>query len=130
MNDTKTSKRIKHSVAVLVRKGDKILTVRRPDDDVELPGIWGLPAGAYRTGETLETIVERIGRDKLGIELRSLDVLVRGRQNRADYTLEMELVEAEMDGIPSHSEWRWALPGVLQGGQERGSLCCDLALSI
>ena len=130
MNDTKPPKRIKHSVAVLVRKGDSILTVRRPDNDDELPGIWGLPAGSYGPGETLEHLVERIGRNKLGVELRPLDILAQGSQDRANYSLEMALVEAEMVGIPHQGEWRWALPGMLKEGQGRGSLCCDLALGL
>ncbi len=130
MNGTSPSKPIKHSVAVLVRKGDEILTVRRPDDDDELPGIWGLPAGTYGPGETLEALVKRIGRDKLGVDLWPLDVLAEGSQNRANYSLEMALVEAEMVGVPRQAEWRWALPGALKVGQGRGSLCCDLALGL
>jgi len=130
MNDTRESNRIKHSVAVLVRNGDEILTVRRPDNDDELAGIWGLPAGTYGPDETLETLVKRIGRDKLGVELRSLGVLARGSQDRTDYSLEMALVEAEMRGVPRQVEWRWAVPEALKAGQVRGSLCCDLALGL
>ena len=130
MSDTSPSKRIKQSVAALVRDGGSILTVRRPDNDDELAGIWGLPAGTYGPGETLELLVERIGRDKLGVDLRPLKVLARGSQNRANYCLEMALVEAAMVGIPHQGEWRWALPGVLKEGQGRGSLCCDLALGL
>ncbi len=130
MIDATPTKRTKRSVAVLVRKGDNVLTVRRPDDDDELPGIWGLPAGTYRQGETLETLVERIGRDKLGVDLRPLEVLVRGSQERTNYILNMELVETEMDGFPHRCQWRWALPDALKLGQGRGSLCCDLALSL
>ena len=59
----------KRSVALIIRNGDRILTVRRPDDDEELPGIWGLPAGSFEGTETLEDVVVRIGRDKLGVEL-------------------------------------------------------------
>lgn len=130
MNDIKPPKRIKHSVAVLVRNGDEILTIRRPDNDDELPGIWGLPAGTYREGEPLEALVERIGHDKLGVDLRVLDVLARGIQDRANYCLEMALVEAAMGGIPNQATWRWASPDVLKEGQERGSFCCDLALGL
>ena len=39
---------VKHSVAVMVVRGDEILVIRRPPDDDELPGVWGLPAGTIR----------------------------------------------------------------------------------
>ena len=35
---------VKHSVAVMIFNGDEVLSVRRPDDDDELPGVWGLQA--------------------------------------------------------------------------------------
>ncbi len=130
MSETGQSKKIKRSVAVLVRNDGNILTVRRRDDDDELPGIWGLPAGTYRQGETLDTLVERIGRDRLGVGFKLLNVLVHGTQDRANYRLEMDLVEAAMDGLPFQTEWRWDLPDALKSGQEQGSLCCDLALGV
>ena len=30
---------LKHSIAVVIRNGDKVLSIRRPDNDDELPGI-------------------------------------------------------------------------------------------
>ncbi len=130
MTDSKHRKSVKHSVAVLVRQNDNILTVRRPDEEEDLPGIWGLPAGSYREGETLNDLVQRIGRDKLGVELQPIRILARGRQERAEYVLEMELVEGRMDGVPTPPEWLWGLPDSLREGQRQGSLCCDLALGL
>src|SRR5690242_1964800 len=46
----------KRSVAVLIRSGDRILATRRSDNDDELPGIWGLPAGSFRNAETLDDL--------------------------------------------------------------------------
>src|SRR5215510_2287170 len=40
---------VKHSIAVMVFKGNQVLSVRRSNLDDELPGIWGLPAGTFRT---------------------------------------------------------------------------------
>ena len=130
MTDSKHPKSVKHSVAVLVRQNDNILTVRRPDEEEDLPGIWGLPAGSYREGETLNDLVQRIGRDKLGVELQPIRTLARGRQERAEYVLEMELVEGRMDGVPTPPEWLWGLPDALREGQRQGSLCCDLVLGL
>jgi len=120
---------VKHSVAVLVRNGDRILAIRRPDDDDELPGIWGLPAGSFRGFETLETLIRRIGRDKLGVFLTPQQKLAAGAQDRERYRLEMELWETQMEGTPREGEWKWTTLETLRNGSEQGSLCCCLALS-
>jgi len=119
---------VKHSVAVLITEGSQILAIRRPDDDDELPGIWGLPAGTARGSEGPQDVVERIGREKLSVTLVPLRLLASGFQDRAKYRLEMELWEALMDGIPKYAEWRWAPLDLLRPGMEAGSLCCELAI--
>lgn len=118
----------KHSVAVLVRNGDRILAIRRPDDDDELPGIWGLPAGSFRDSETLEDLIHRIGLDKLGVSLSPIRKLADGAQDRERYRLEMELWEVEMEGAPGKAQWQWTALETLQQGSDQGSLCCRLAL--
>ena len=85
---------VKRSIAVMIFQGDKVLSVRRPDDDDELPGIWGLPAGTLRPSETIEDLISRIGGDKLGVKLTPLRKITSGRQMRPLYLLEMELWEA------------------------------------
>jgi 8-oxo-dGTP diphosphatase len=120
---------VKHSVAVLVREGDRILAIRRPDEDDELPGIWGLPAGSFRNGETLDDLIHRIGRDKLGVQLTPARKLAAGSQQRARYRLEMELWEATIEGTPGGTHWQWTMLETLAAGSEQGSLCCRLALS-
>ncbi len=122
-------RRVKHSVAVLIRNGDRILALRRQDDDDELPGIWGLPAGSYRAGETLEDLIRRIGRDKLAVGLTPKRRIAGDAQDRERYRLEMELWEAEMEGAPAAGEWKWTTQETLVHGNEQGSLCCRLALS-
>lgn len=121
-------KPVKHSVAVVIRNSDLVLSIRRPDDDDELPGIWGLPAGTYREGELVQDVIVRIGRDKLSVRLIPIRILISGDQERPRYHLEMELWEVAMEGIPSYPEWRWARFDVLQPGADSGSLCCELAL--
>jgi 8-oxo-dGTP diphosphatase len=119
---------VKHSVAVMVLHGDQVLAIRRPENDDELPGIWGLPAGTFRPGETLEGLIMRIGRDKLGVQLMPVRHLASGKQNRSKYRLEMELWEASMEGIPTVPQWQWASLDMLRPGMEAGSLCCELAI--
>ena len=121
---------VKHSIAVLILKGDEILAVCRPDNDDELPCIWGLPAGTCRDSETAEYIISRIGHDKLGAKLVPVRRRVAGTQTRSRYRLEMELWEAAMEGIPTYPVWQWAQPNLLRAGAAAGSLCCELALQI
>jgi ADP-ribose pyrophosphatase YjhB (NUDIX family) len=122
------SKPRKHSIAVVISKDDSILTIRRPDDDDELPGIWGLPAGTCRGDETVQEVIRRIGREKLGVELTSERRLASGNQERSSYLLYMELWEASMTGTPNHPNWRWAAADFLRPGAAAGSFCCELAL--
>jgi 8-oxo-dGTP diphosphatase len=119
---------VKHSVAVMIQRDDQILAIRRPDDDDELPGIWGLPAGTCRSGETVEQVIRRVGRDKLGVTLEPTRKIAFGSQDRPAYKLEMELWEASMDGTPSYREWKWSPVDLLAAGADRGSLCCQLAI--
>jgi ADP-ribose pyrophosphatase YjhB (NUDIX family) len=119
---------VKHSIAVAIFSGDKVLSVRRPDDDDELPGVWGLPAGTLRAGESTNDLIQRIGRDKLGVKLTPIRHITSGKQKRPTYLLEMELWEAAVDGTPSHREWRWSAIESLQAGAAAGSLCCELAI--
>ena len=122
------SKPIKHSVALLIRNGDRLLALRRPDDDDELPGIWGLPAGSFRHSETLGDLIRRIGQEKLGVRLSPVQKIAEGVRDRPAYRLEMELWEAAMDGQPIVSNWQWASRELLKPGRDSGSLCCTLAL--
>jgi ADP-ribose pyrophosphatase YjhB (NUDIX family) len=121
---------VKRSVAVAVFNGEQVLSVRRPDEDDELPGVWGLPAGTLKAGETTEDLIKRIGREKLGAELKPIRRINAGKQMRPQYLLEMELWEAAMEGslYPSHPQWRWASIESLRESAEAGSLCCELAV--
>jgi len=120
-------KPIKRSVAVLIRKGDLILSVRRADNDDELPGVWGLPAGSFRESESLADLIARIGQQKLGVVLTPIRKIAEGTQDRPGYQLQMELWEVAMRGGPQHPAFQWAAIEVLEAGMNQGSLCCELA---
>jgi 8-oxo-dGTP diphosphatase len=115
----------------------RILAVRRPPDDPDLPDAWGLPAGRVRPEESLQAAAVRVGREKLGVEIEGVAPLRRGSTPRPDYRLEMDLVRARIAsgepvvpqpgaGVTQYSAWRWADPGVLEAAAARGSLCCRL----
>lgn len=122
-------------------RSGRVLLVRRPLDDADLPGVWGLPAGSPREGESDEEAVLRAGREKLGVELDVGGELRRGITERTGYRLEMGLFEAQIaagePAIPQpHSEvtqyidWRWGEPEELRPAAERGSLCSRLYLAV
>jgi ADP-ribose pyrophosphatase YjhB (NUDIX family) len=131
---------IKRSVAVVVRRegDDRFLVVQRPHDDEELPGVWGLPAASLRPDETLAGIVARIGREKLGVELRAGRVIGELAADRSGYRLVLTDVEATIiAGEPDitlattdatrYLAQRWAEDvEVLRDGAARGSLCCRI----
>lgn len=141
-------KPVKQSVAVVVRVArwarvaadtPTFLAVRRPPDDDELPGVWGLPAASLRQGEDWEAAVRRVGREKLGVELEPVAELGKGRLQRPSYLLQMKLYEARIvEGEPSvpqeapsvtqYVDWEWSSPRRLLDGARRGSLCSRLYL--
>lgn len=114
----------------MVVRGDEILAIRRPPDDDELPDVWGLPAGTIRGAETVDELIQRIGRDKLGVRLTRARKVASGVADRPKYRLEMDLWEVSMEGTPTYPEWRWASVELLRPGMAAGSLCCRLAISI
>ena len=139
------SKPIRKSVAlVLVKEDDpsKVLLVRRPQDDEEFPGMWGLPATLLRNGETCEEVARRIGVEKLGVEVRVGGLISSGKQERCGYILEMDLYDARLDGsvvslpvsptagrdVTLYTSWRWGDPAELNDSARQGSLCSQLLL--
>ena len=136
------SKPVKESVAVVIRKPrrpDAVLTVLRPSDDEELPNTWGLPAGSLQPGESWEAAVRRVGRDKLGVQLKPGAELQRGDLERRDYVLSMRLYEAAIEkgqplvpqageGVTQYTSWKWGSAEDLKPAAQRDSLCSQLYL--
>ncbi|WP_423930267.1 DNA mismatch repair protein MutT [Candidatus Palauibacter sp.] len=143
----------RHAIALIIEQpgrpgapeaadgGPRWLTVRRPDDDPDLPGVWGLPAGSHAEGETDDALVRRIGRDKLGVKTVDLGPLSDGFVDRDGYRLSLRLHAARLvsgephvpqpvSGVTQYSDWNWQAPAALRDGAERGSLCCRLALAL
>jgi ADP-ribose pyrophosphatase YjhB (NUDIX family) len=132
----------KQSVAVIIRKPDepdRILTVLRPANDEDLPNVWGLPAATLRPGEEWNAAIERVGLEKLGVQLKPGNQLESGALERRDYRLQMRLYEAQiMKGTPfvpqpdgastQYAKWKWGTVEDLQPAAQRGSLCCRLYL--
>lgn len=119
--------------------GPRLLAVRRPPDDEDLPGAWGLPAASLRSDETWEEAVARAGRGKLGVELEAGEALREGELDREAYRLRMRLYRAEIlagepdvdqpaEGVTRYVAWAWSRPARLGAAAARGSLCSRLCL--
>ena len=132
----------KRSVSFVIRDprdATRVLAVRRPADDDDLPNAWGLPAGSLREGESWEDAVHRAGHDKLGVHLVVGGVLEEGELERAGYTLHMRLYEARIvagepavpqptPGVTQYAALDWARAERFAPAAEAGSLCCRLYL--
>jgi ADP-ribose pyrophosphatase YjhB (NUDIX family) len=145
-------KRIKRSVAVVVRKGGspadgespvggEFLIVRRPDDPGDpLAGVWGLPAVTLRDGEDERAAVVRAGRVKLGVELAAGARIGEKTADRGGYVLCLADYEATiLDGVPAVPQPDESMTqytacqytadlGTLTQAAARGSLCAQLFL--
>ena len=107
-----------------------LLLVRRPDDDEDLPGVWGLPAVSLAPGESEEQAVRRAGRDKLGVELDPVEPLGR-EQTMTDWRVRIVSGEPAVPQPGAHTQYvelRFGEPSELVPGARAGSLCCRALL--
>lgn len=140
----KPGTRVKHSVALVIRHPtapQRILLVRRPLDDEDLPGAWGLPAASLRANESWTDAVERSANDKLGVRVAPGALLNEGRTPRPGYELYMRLYAAQLlkgepdlhqpeRGVTRYIDWRWGEAAELVPAAQRGSLCSRLYLEV
>jgi methylated-DNA-protein-cysteine methyltransferase-like protein len=138
----KTAPRTTQSVALAISRpgrSRKLIIVRRPPDDPDLPDAWGLPAASLRPGETWDAAAFRAARDKLGIAIDVGPEINRGSTRRHRTRLEMRLFRATLRagkphvpqpvrGVTQYAAWRWDTADALRPAADRGSLCCRLAL--
>jgi ADP-ribose pyrophosphatase YjhB (NUDIX family) len=133
---------LKQSIALAITPPDRpaaVLIVQRPADDEDLPAVWGLPAASLLAGESVEHAVQRIGRDKLGVELGIGAVLEHGATHRSAYLLDMRVIAAvitggephapqPVSGVTQYQAWRWGTATDLEPAAAAGSLCSQLYL--
>jgi ADP-ribose pyrophosphatase YjhB (NUDIX family) len=131
---------VKRSVSLAIHdRGGRVLLVRRPPDDDDLPLAWGLPAASLAAGESWEDAVTRAARDKLGVPVEPGRVLAEGHLDRDRYRLEMRLFEARIlhghpavpqaaPGVTQYVDWRWGSAPDLVPAADAGSLCSKLYL--
>jgi 8-oxo-dGTP diphosphatase len=117
-------------VSLVIETPDGLLLVLRPDDDDDLPGVWGLPAASLADGESAEAAVQRAGREKLGVEVRPLE-RVGSDGPMTDFRAEI------VTGVPSvphegrgtqYAELRYGGLADLLPAARQGSLCSRVLL--
>jgi 8-oxo-dGTP diphosphatase len=135
-------KRVKESVAVVIRNqtGDFLVT-RRPDDPGdELAGAWGFPAVTRRSGEPERAAAERIGPLKLGVTLSVGAKLGERADDRGEYLLRLSDYDASIvagspsvpqpdDSVTQYVAYEFTSdPAVLVAAARRGSVCSQIFL--
>ena len=107
-----------------------LLLVRRPDDDEDLPGVWGLPAVSLQPGESEEEAVRRAGRDKLGVEVEPIERVGRER-TMTDWKVRIVAREPAVPQAGPHTQYtelRFGEPADLVPAARQGSLCSRVLL--
>jgi hypothetical protein len=107
-----------------------LLLVRRPDDDEDLPGVWGLPAVSLADGESEDEAVRRAGRDKLGVEVEPVGRVGRER-TMTDWEARILSGEPAVPQPGAHTQYtelRFGEPFELVPAAREGSLCCRVLL--
>ena len=117
-------------MSLVIEDGARVLLVRRPDDDADLPGVWGLPAASLAEDESPEEAVRRAGREKLGVDVRPLEP-VGSDGSMTDFRADIVTgVPAVQQGGPNtqYAELRWGRPADLVPAARQGSLCSRVLL--
>jgi len=107
-----------------------LLLVRRPDDDEDLPGVWGLPALSLEPGESEQHGVRRAGHDKLGVEVEPLERVGRDR-TMTDWKARIVSGEPAVPQAGPHTQYaelRFGKPSELVPAARLGSLCSRVLL--
>ena len=135
--------KVKFSVSLVIHHPSNskfMLTVKRPEDDFELHGLWGLPACSLHKYESLELAASRVGPEKLGLVLPAGKIIADGTQERTDYLLTMVLFETisptKLFNLPEilpektfYTDWKWAELSHFEDSAKQGSLCCQLLIT-
>ena len=132
---------MKYAISYVIYNEDRsrFLVVQRPENDPDLPDVWGLPAGSVGERESYVKPVARSGREKLGVDLQIAYFIGCGNIERRDYILHMEVYEAKIasgeptvpqpaKGVTQYKALKWGTSDDLIEAAQKGSLCCRLYL--
>ncbi len=124
---------MRHAVSVVVRnENNETLFALRSANESSYPLVWSLPSHYVKEGESPEETVKRIGINKLGVELESVELLNEGVIDRGIFTLFMhdysaKIVVGDVKLMREHyEELKWSEPiSQLQSMEIMGD-CCRL----
>ncbi|WP_105317136.1 NUDIX hydrolase [Thermus tenuipuniceus] len=135
-----TAKPLKRAVALAAWSEEGLLLVKRPEEDPEFGGAWGLPAVSLVEGEGLEEVAFRVAQEKLQAEVAAARPVACGIEERPAYTLELWVLEARLLTTPRlpepkpgktfYTAFRFGKPEELRGAARVGSLCSRLYLAV
>ena len=120
----------KRSVSLVIESPEGLLLVQRPDDDADLPGVWGLPAATCAEGESEEDAVRRAGREKLGVEVEPLQPIGTDGP-MTDWAARVVSGEPSVPQPGPNTQYaamRWGEPRALVPAARQGSLCSRVLL--
>ena len=139
------SKQIKYVVAVALKKSansDEFLVVKRPDDDPDLGGHWGLPAVSMKDGELPEQATQRVCKEKLDCKATAVRFMGLMYQKCNSYDIflmdiEMILDEGQTTDVhnahtenTAYTDQKWTTdPMDLMASAKGGSCCSSIFLT-
>lgn len=127
------NKPVRHAISVVIKdsKGE-VLFAKRSAKKTSYPLAWSLPSYFIAHNEQPEETIRRIGKEKLGVELKAGKLLNEGASDRSEFTLFMHDFEAEIvTGAPrivsdDYIELKWANPIEQLASMKIMGNCCRL----
>lgn len=133
--------KIKNAVFYVIKNPknrEEFLIVKKPENDEDLPNVWGLPSGSVKKTETFQEAAIRQAKNKLNIQVKIIGFVGRGNIERENFILHGEEFLCEItEGNPEinkeaegtiYDEWKWGTLADLQEAAQNGSLCSNILL--
>jgi 8-oxo-dGTP pyrophosphatase MutT (NUDIX family) len=133
----------KQSVVIIIWNSNrtKVLLVRRPLDDDNFPGYWGLPAASKeKSDQNWEEVAKRAGRIKLGVKVEVVKYLGEDIINRGNFILRLRDYEVKIvkgkpkvpqlfKGVTQYTEVKYTsnIRSMIKAAQ-KGALCSRIFL--
>jgi 8-oxo-dGTP diphosphatase len=101
---------------ILVHK-DRVLILKRKQDDDEYPGIWDCLGGHFEDGESAEACMTREAKEESGLDVELVKpgrlIEYSDRYGRAIAVPFLLSCRSDRVVLSEHSESRWVVPAVL-----------------
>ncbi len=107
----KKTKKLSLVVSVLIEREGKVLLVKRKEGK-SFPGLWGLPNGKVRLGETLEEAARREAKEETGLSVEILEPYLITQEFHDDhhhivFAFKGKVIEGELRAGSDAKEVRW-----------------------